>query len=94
MKDNINTLDLFNKIWKDVIVPISNEISNNHGLRKCYKKAKYIAQRRFYKESQVFVQSYMVDKTRNIDRHKIASCMLKSILIAKPLKMPDRKSVV
>lgn len=80
--------DLFDTIWEKAVEPTINE------RKKVYKdygyfspRAKKIARRWFYDETQTFVYSFMINETKNIDRHKIAACMMKAILIAKPFRV-------
>ncbi len=79
--------DLFDRVWADTVIPTIKEFGDKYRKFVYFNKlSKLKAKKCFHKEAQTFVHSYMVNETKNIDRHKIASCMLKAILVAKPFK--------
>ena len=50
--------------------------------------------KRYYKRyCNVFIKSFMVNGTKHIDKHKISSCMMKAILMTKPLKLPLKRII-
>ncbi len=84
----MSKFDLFESIWEDVVEPtIKDFLSTDNSFEKYKKSSKEIAKKWFYNETHFFIYSYMVDETKNIDRHKIAACMLKAILVAKPIRI-------
>lgn len=83
-----NNIEEFNKIWEEIVFPLINNVSEVLHLRcKNYKLVRFVMRHVFLKETKVFINSYMVSKTKNIDRHKLAACMVKAILFAKPLRL-------
>ena len=83
----MSSFDLFETIWTKTVLPTCTDYLSKYEFIDYVEKSKKIAKRWFEKESLIFEQSYMIDTTKNIDRHKIASCMTKAILIAKPLRI-------
>lgn len=79
--------DLFEKIWASVVVPTCTDFLSQYNLKNYVSWSKRIAKSCFYDEVNLFVKSYMVKDTKNIDRHKIAACMIKAILVSKPLRV-------
>lgn len=79
----------FDNAWasvvKDLIIKSSKELNIKHKNIKCVEKA---LRKQYYKQRQCFINTYMVPNTDKIDRHKIASCFVKSILYVKPLYIP------
>lgn len=79
----------FDLIWENIIKDKILTASELFGLK--YKSLFYIklCLKYYYnKYKDIIVKTYMVLDTKNIDRHKIASCLLKAILIVKPLYIP------
>lgn len=90
---NINLNNLFDEIYKEVIVPLTQDLSKSFDeiqLINRAEKKKYTLKKHFEKEYMIFMKSYMYENATNLDRHKIAACMMKSILIVKPIKIPVR----
>ncbi len=87
MRIVMNDFDLFETIWDNAVIPTCREYINKYDVVDHTERSKNKIKRCFYEETQFFIHSYMIDETRNIDRHKIASCMVKAILIAKPLRV-------
>lgn len=84
----------FERIWDNIIEPLVESASVKFGLK--YKKFFYIKpiMRYLYqKYKDIIVKSYMLINTTNIDRHKIASCIMKAILVVKPLYIPLNKKL-
>lgn len=84
-----NSIEEFNKIWDDIVVGLIEDISSNNSAlkQKNLKIVKLFVRHIFLKEAKVFINSYMVSATRKIDRHKLAACMVKAILFAKPFRV-------
>lgn len=79
----------FEKIWDEVVCPLIKETSNRLNLKqKNLSISRYFIGKIYDKEKNIFMNSYMVSSTNNIDRHKIASCLMKAILKIKPIKIP------
>lgn len=82
--------DLFDTIWEKTVEKTCEIYLEKYGsgnLVNHIAKSKKKARRYYYESSRIFVYSYMRNMTHNIDRHKIASCMVKSILMARPLRV-------
>lgn len=84
-----NYEDEFDKIWdiviKNMIVSFSNKYNVKHkSLNSLRKRIKA----NYNKQRDYFINSFMDKSVNNIDRHKIASCCIKSILICKPFYVP------
>lgn len=90
---NIEVNKLFDEIWNEVILPLSEDICKSFNgiqmINRTEKKRSFL-KKHFRKECMIFMKSYMYENATNIDRHKIAACMMKSILIVKPIKLPVR----
>lgn len=80
--------DIFEKVWNDLILDLLNQYKFDFNLKYNERKVKRKLAHLYYKQENHFKHSYMVSQTKHIDRHKIAACMLKSILILQPLKFP------
>lgn len=81
--------DEFDKIWVDIILPLLSKYIDDYGL-KC-KSQRYIESRIWHNYNNLrdlFIKKYMRYNVANIDRHKIAACILKSILKVKPFYIP------
>ena len=79
----------FDIIWDKIIE--KSIINHSEMLGVSYKSLSWVKRcmrRRFNKYKDALVKNYMVLDTFNIDRHKIAACMMKAILIVKPLYIP------
>lgn len=83
-----------NKIWVEVIKPTIFQFSEELGINK---KDDYIIEKKVKKiynqQKRYFVESYMSPDSPNIDRHKIAACLVKTIMIVKPLRIPISKKI-
>lgn len=83
--------EVWEKIIKDTIKDFCDEFSEikvpqwarvKRKIGKCYNK--YALE---------FVMRYMKSETKKIDRHKICACMVKSILQARPLRIPFKYKI-
>lgn len=78
----------FNIIWEKTIKPLIEDFSNTYGLLGHSSNFTMRLMRHYYnKYRNIFIKSFMVDETVKIDRHKIASCMTKAVLMTKPLRI-------
>ncbi len=79
----------FDRIWDSIIERSIKNHSEMLGVS--YKNLPWVKlcmRHKFNKYKDVLVKNYMVLDTFNIDRHKIAACMMKAILNVKPLYIP------
>lgn len=79
----------FNAIWENSLEKMIKEFSELFGVK--YKPLfllKVMLNYFYNKYKETTVKTYMVWDTINIDRHKIAACIMKSILVIKPLYIP------
>lgn len=84
----------FDKIWQSVvkkqIVQFSEKLGIKYkSLRILEKTIKY----RFNKYKDEIVKNFMEASTARIDRHKIAACFMKAIVVSKPLYIPLDKKI-
>lgn len=77
----------YNKIWDLIIQESINEHKNDFGLKTKINLKNRIG-KQFNQQRDKFIKSFMVTEVCNIDRHKIAACIVKSILIVKPFYIP------
>ncbi len=80
-----------NKLWDECILSIIVEMAEDLGLK--YKRLSYLERRlkRVYGQlKNHFITTYMSIESPDIDRHKIAACALKAIMMVKPLYIPLR----
>ena len=81
--------DEFMKIWDGIIYPSIMKFSKRFGVKyKPLYLVRSILEYRYNKYKDIVVKTYMHLDTTNIDRHKIAACILKAILATKPLFIP------
>lgn len=81
--------DEFDKIWVNIVLPLLDKYCRKYGL-KC-KHRRYIETRVWHSYNNLrdlFIKKYMRYDVKNIDRHKIAACMMKAILNTKPFYIP------
>lgn len=84
----MNHSELFDAIWNSIVEKTIDEFTKDYkGIIRFNAKSKRTAKRVFENEANIFLRSYMVNSTHNIDRHKIAACMLKAIVVSKPIKI-------
>lgn len=77
----------FDAMWS-VIEILINEFKAEYGLNnKNLRFVKFRTKKLYRKYRTLFLKSYMMFNTVRIDKHKIASCMMKSLYIVKPLKL-------
>lgn len=90
-----NSIEEFNKIWDDIVQGLIEDIisENPYLKQKNLKVVKFLIKHVFLKEAKIFINSYMVSATRKIDRHKLAACMVKAILFAKPFKISLKSKI-
>lgn len=87
--DHSNSNNEFDKIWEFVVLPLSKTMSEKYELKLKNKNIfKFRARRLYNKYREEFLKYYMHSKTNNIDKHKIASCLTKTILMIKPISIP------
>lgn len=78
----------FDKIWDEVIKGLIDTNAKKLGINhKSNNRVKHSLRYKYNKYKDILVKNYMVLDTVNVDRHKIAACMLKAILVVKPLKI-------
>lgn len=78
-----------NKIWIESIRDSIIQVSSDLGLK--HKSISYLEKRIkkiYHKQKKYFIDSYMSPLSPNIDRHKIAACVMKTIMIVKPIQIP------
>lgn len=78
----------FSPIWEIVIYPIiKQQCEDDHRVYYNKKVSRFLIEHYFNKYRDEFIASFMEYKNKNIDRHKIAACLVKAILVAKPIKI-------
>lgn len=78
-------LTQFGKIPKKMIQDFAELFGLKH---KSLFWVKIVLNYYYNKYKEKVVKNYMVWDTINIDRHKIAACMMKAALVSKPLYIP------
>lgn len=89
MEKDLKYIDEYDKIWDKVLLPLILEYSNTYKLKN--KSLSYIRRMvwHFYNNQRdLLLKKYMSSSVTDIDRHKIASCFVNSILEVKPLYIP------
>ncbi len=89
MKKELKYIDEYDKIWDNLLLPLILEYSKTYKLK--YKPIFYIRRMiwHFYNNQRdLLLKKYMSSSVTDIDRHKIASCFVNSILEVKPLYIP------
>lgn len=84
----------FDKIWEQIILELINQFQNEYTdylLPNNLEKQKNKIKKLYTEFKNIFLNSYMSSVVANIDRHKIAACITKAILINKPLKINYKK---
>lgn len=81
--------DEFDKIWVDVVDKLIDDFISTYKFKKVNHKnfLRFRAKRLYKKYRKVFMNSYMYFNTNKIDKHKVASCLMKTILVIKPLSL-------
>lgn len=79
----------FEKIWQDIVAPLVKELRNDYNLRLRYplRAIKRFVGYYYQRNALLFLNSYMEADAEKIDRHKIAACIVKAILIVRPLSL-------
>lgn len=79
----------FDVIWSKIIQPHIVAHAKDKGVKhKPLFLLKSLIRYRYNKYKDILVRTYMVLNTTYVDRHKIASCILKSVLMSNPLLIP------
>ena len=79
----------FDEIWDNIIQKSLLYFCEKLGVKhKPLFLLKRIMKYRYNKYKDAFIKGHMYLNTKNIDRHKISSCIAKSILVTKPLYIP------
>lgn len=85
----VDATDEFDRIWNETVLPLIIAYSEKYKL--AYHRIDSIERRlrfHFYQQRDLFLKSFMREDVYDIDRHKIASCLMKSILRVRPLYLP------
>ena len=85
----VDTADEFDRIWNETVLPLIKTYSEKYKL--AHHRVDSIERRlrfHFYQQRDIFLTSFMREDVYDIDRHKIASCLMKSILRVRPLYIP------
>ena len=81
--------DEFDKIWDEVILILLDEIKNKYELKsKNIFLLKLRAKNLYDKYRSEYLNNYMYYDAAKIDKHKVASCLTKVILVTKPIRIP------
>lgn len=83
----------FDKIWDNVVVVTIKQLQlefQEYIYSDGYEKKKGKAKRLYNTYKNIFLKSYMSSSVSNIDRHKIAACFTKALLVVKPFKINTR----
>lgn len=94
MSKTVKKNDEFDKIWEQIILELIKQFQNEYSeylLLNNIKRQKNKMKKLYTKYKNIFLKSYMSSAVTNIDRHKIASCITKAILVAKPLIINYKK---
>ncbi len=79
----------FDKLWNCIIQNSIVKFAEQLNIKcKPLFFLKFALKNRYNKYKDSVVKTFMSMDTTNIDRHKIASCILKSILVTKPIYIP------
>ncbi len=81
------TAEKFDEIWFSIIEPISKNICKDVDFFSIRKNAKKNVFRHYINIKETVKKHYMSNKQQNIDRHKIAACLMKAILEVYPLRL-------
>ena len=86
----MKTMNEFEKIWADVVKPLIVDFKEVYHLKTRYslRLLQQMTRRNYQKYSSQFFELYMAETVEKIDRHKIAACFLKSILLVRPISIP------
>lgn len=85
----MSTQNQFDAIWDHIIKETIQNFCKKLGVRhKPFFLLKFQMGKRYNTYKNAFIKGNMYLNTRNIDRHKISSCIAKSILVTKPLYIP------
>lgn len=79
----------FDDVWKSIVEGMITEAATLFGIK--HKSLFWVERklrRRYNAYKDTIVKTFMVMDTVNIDRHKIAACLIKAILVTKPLYIP------
>lgn len=82
--------ETYEKIWKNIVVPIYKNISNGDNNIFINEKSKNKIFKRYIKIRDNIKKKYMEDSNSNIDRHKIASIMMVAIEEVYPIKVSKK----
>lgn len=89
IKNNRKNIDEFDRIWNEVVIPLLNKSVSTYNVKnKNLSICKIFCKKLFFKNKKNFIEKYMYWDTDKIDKHKIASCFMKSILLIKPIRIP------
>lgn len=79
----------FDKIWQHIVSKQIVQFSQKLGVKhKNLKWIEFLIRYRYNEYKDEIVKNFMAPNTRRIDRHKIAACFTKAIVVTKPLYVP------
>lgn len=85
----MSTKNQFDAIWDEIIENSIRNFCERLGVKhKPFFLLKIQMKKRYNTYKNAFIKGNMYLNTKNIDRHKISSCIAKSILMTKPLYIP------
>lgn len=82
--------ETYDRIWKNIVLPIYENISDGDKNISLENKNKNKIFRRYIKIRNNIKKKYMEDSDSNIDRHKIASVMMAAIEEVYPIKVSKK----
>lgn len=81
------TYEKFSEFWKNIFIPTISEIDIDN-IYKLKANAFDKIYMHYQRQRKYIHDNYMMDADANIDRHKIAACLMCSIEKIQPLKLP------
>jgi hypothetical protein len=82
--------ETYDTIWKNIVIPIYENICDNDTNIYFSSKSKTKILKRYIKIRDKIKKKYMEDSDGNIDRHKIASIMMAAIEEVYPIKVKKK----
>ena len=81
--------DEFDRIWDETLQPLVESYQSQFHLKAKNTSCLYYRMRKYFnKQRDLFLKSFMENDVYDIDRHKIASCYMKTVLAKRPLYIP------
>ena len=81
--------DEFDRIWDETLQPLVKSYQKQFHLKVKNTNCLYYRMRKYFnKQRDLFLKSFMENDVYDIDRHKIASCYMKTVLAKRPLYIP------